>query len=406
MAVKTNTNVKGKNGKNYSYFRISKVVGHKINDNGFEVPVTKQFVGKSQKEAEEKYQKYVQRASQGLNDKKQYFGIVLENWINNFFIQDPHKSFNTKERYISMWKRHLKDHELSHQPLESVSAATIQQFYNNLDCPPSAIRKIHNLLRLFYRYLELEGMAHDCTSALIVPKERKKQEQQEDVIIWTDSEMSMILKGFDEADDRFRLRFLIVLAYNTGCRFGELRALMYDDIDTENKTITIKRQIVETKELGTNNAASKRTPEIAPLKSGTSYRTIPINDTVIKELKRHEIWHKKDQLKNRYRTKYIFTTASGGFLDPHNIRRSLERYYEKIGIEPLYFNDKGRAVYKSIHTYRHTFATKLVKNGIPIHVASSLLGHADINTTAKYYVGVDIDQKREAVNILEDIAVS
>ena len=44
-----------------------------------------------------------------------------------------------------------------------------------------------------------------------------------------------------------------------------------------------------------------------------------------------------------------------------------------------------------------TFATNLVKSRIPIQVASSLPGHADISITAKYYVGVDIDQKRQAI---------
>lgn len=50
-----------------------------------------------------------------------------------------------------------------------------------------------------------------------------------------------------------------------------------------------------------------------------------------------------------------------------------------------------------------TFATNLVKSGIPIQVASSLLGHANISITAKYYVGVDVDQKRQAIAQLSSV---
>jgi len=54
MANKTNTTINGQ-----KYFRITKTIGRKINENGVEVPVRKQFLGKNQKEALQKYEVFM-----------------------------------------------------------------------------------------------------------------------------------------------------------------------------------------------------------------------------------------------------------------------------------------------------------------------------------------------------------
>ena len=56
--------------------------------------------------------------------------------------------------------------------------------------------------------------------------------------------------------------------------------------------------------------------------------------------------------------------------------------------------------YKSIHIYRHTFPTCLVRAGVPIQIASTLLGHTDISMTSKYYVDVNFDDKSLAIEHL------
>lgn len=57
--------------------------------------------------------------------------------------------------------------------------------------------------------------------------------------------------------------------------------------------------------------------------------------------------------------------------------------------------------YRKFHVYRHTFGTMLCDNGVPIQVASSLLGHADISITAKYYVNIGLEQKQDAMELLQ-----
>lgn len=398
MADKTNCI---RNGK--PYYRLTRTIGHKLNSAGNEVPVRKTFYGRNKKEANAKADDYIAKHRNGVNDDGLYFGIELQRWIENSFIHDNRLAIRTRENYIDAWRNNLKDAEIASLPLSEINADVIQQFYSELECGVTSIRWLHYLLRKFFKYCEVSGKGRDFTSAITLPNVKTKADEEIDseIVTWTDEEIRKIMNGFSSADNRFRFRFFILLAYYTGCRLSELRGLQYSDIDIEKKTISIQRQITDHKELSaSDNRELKRQLEVTRLKSRTSRRTIPINDMVISELRRHTKWHKTEMMKNGYRTDFLFTTDSGELYDRRNIRRALDRYYDRIGIEPHYYNDRGNRVHKGIHCYRHTFASNLVKAGVPISVTSRLLGHNNLETTHRYYINIDDDQKVFAIEQL------
>lgn len=385
MANKTNTTINGQ-----KYFRITKTIGRKINENGVEVPVRKQFLGKNQKEAQQKYEAFMAHQSQGLIDSRQFFGITADDWIYNFFIHDGRVKDSTKQLYILHWNNYLRGTDLYHMPLNEVTASTIQNLYNSLEAPLSAIKSINKLMKKFYVYLEHEGYARNITSSLVVPKAPKTIDDEEEVIVtWTDEEIKKIMSGFDAADSRSRIRFLIILGYHTGARISELLAVRYSDISDSG--MKISKQVISRATFNRGEKTSY-TLDLDTPKSKSSYRTIPLNRIVREELKRHRKWHLKEMKENGYESDYIFTTKTGGFCDQRNISRACNRYYERIGVEQ-----------KGFHTYRHTFGTNLCRNGIPIQTTSVLLGHEDISVTAKYYVNVGLDQKQAAVDSLVEL---
>ncbi len=383
MANKTNCI---KNGK--EYYRTTRTVGYKLNKAGNKEAVKKEFYGKSRKDAEAKYAAYMDRQKLGLEDKTQYFGIMADNWLYEFLANDPKLKNSSKDLYISTWKKYLPQSDLYYLPLESITAGMLQRFYNALNCPSSSLATINKVMSRFYKYLVTEGYAtHDITASLSIRKDPRND--AEEIIVWTDEELQTILNSFYKAQSGFRLRFLIVLAANTGCRISELLGLKYSDIDGD--ALKISRQVAKISKFSRTEKTT-HTLGIDTPKSTTSFRTIPLNDFVLWELELHKVWQKQDMLKNGYRTDFIFTTDSGEFYDKRNIAHACTRYYKRIGVEP-----------KKFHTYRHTFGTLLCKKGIPIQTASALLGHKDINMTAKYYVNVSVDEKREAVKVLSDI---
>lgn len=385
MANKTNCVINGR-----PYYRLTRTVGRRLNENGAEVPVKKQFYGKNKKEAEEAYQKYINRKEQGIDHENQYFGILADHWIYAFLVNDSELKDRTKELYIGQWNRYVKPSDLYLMRVDNISAAVLQQFYNELDAPISALRAIDKVMKRFYRYLDLEGYARNIMASIRVPKKRteKRTKDKNKVVVWSDEEIHAILNGFDKAQKGFRLRFLVVLAYYTGCRVSELLGLTYDDF--ADKTVSINKQAIR-RAVIKRNKKTVYEMDIDTPKSQSAYRIIPLNDAVMEELERHKKWQKKDMLKNGYRTEYLFTTDSGALYDRHNVTHALTRYYKRIGVPN-----------RGFHTYRHTFGTNLCRSGVPIQVASSLLGHADINVTMKYYVNVDQDEKRRAIERLSE----
>ncbi|MBR1990605.1 MAG: site-specific integrase, partial [Firmicutes bacterium] len=100
-------------------------------------------------------------------------------------------------------------------------------------------------------------------------------------------------------------------------------------------------------------------------------------------------WQRQDMMLNGYRTDYVFTTSSGSLYDRQGVTAALERYYKRIGVPA-----------RGVHTYRRTFGTNLSKAGVPIEVASKMLGHSSIDITYKYYIGIEAEQKRSGIEKL------
>ena len=56
-----------------------------------------------------------------------------------------------------------------------------------------------------------------------------------------------------------------------------------------------------------------------------------------------------------------------------------------------------------VHTLRHTFASRAIRKGIDIKVVSEILGHSSITFTYNTYIHIIDEQKKNAVDLLDDI---
>lgn len=376
------------NGIEYYYSYIT--VGKKITPSGALIDERKKFYGKRIVDLENNINAYKQKRANGIYDKKQYFGIVADAWIKNEYLPKSRNNTSTMARYITTWNRLVKPSKLYSMPLDEITGLTISEFYQSLynkGTSPKALTDIHRIMKKLYSYISLNRLGYDNTIGLEVPKP-PKEIKENTILTWSDSELEAIMNGFEKAYNGFRLRFLVVLAINTGARIGELLGLEKADINEKDRTLTINKQLraeYVIDRYGTGEAYFSE--QLASPKSSSSVRTIPLNDTVMREYELFKKWQFADEKKYSYVTPHLFTTSSGTFYNRRNIYRALERYYKVIGVPQ-----------KNFHVYRHTFGTNLSKNGVPIETASALLGHADISTTAKYYIGITHEQMRNAVS--------
>lgn len=362
MATKTNTTINGKD-----YFRIQRVIGRKDGK-----PVRKSFYGKSEAAAIRKYDKYKEaqireKYERNLSADLSTFSERADTFIEEALKPSQRYAQGTKTRYISSYNTHIKGTALASKVATEISASDIQQFYNDLDVSQSTIRQIHKFMSAFYKWLALNNFAPNVLPAVTVPI-KKDTTRHEDIVVWTDDEIKALTGNLEG----YRLRFLIILLLYTGARVGEALALKYSDFDGD--TLHIKRQYFE--------------GEIKKPKSN-SVRDIPLHEIVKRELAIHKAWHNREMKKNGYKTDYVFTTESGKLIDKGNLRRSLERFYKRCRILP-----------KHTHAYRSTFCTQLCRCGVPLEVASKILGHKNIQVTAKHYAFVQPETKQEAIKML------
>ena len=172
-----------------------------------------------------------------------------------------------------------------------------------------------------------------------------------------------------------------ILMLNTGLRTGEALGLLNSDIDLENRVMHIQRGVKEVSKRDGVTAESGREVTVGKLKSATSKRDVPLNDTAIEMIKdlRSEFYFGEDSP--------LIPDEHGEITRPVNFRKRYYRILKAAGIET-----------KGLHSLRHTFATRLIngtkdKNGnirslTPRQVAD-LLGHTTSEITELYYVKRD-----------------
>ena len=159
-----------------------------------------------------------------------------------------------------------------------------------------------------------------------------------------------------DACGRLRDRLLFAVLYDTGMRIGEALGLRHEDIAAAEREITV---------LPRPNANRART------KSATG-RTIPVSAELVRLY--------ADYLHDEYGdldSDYVFVNLWGG---PHGhplaypaVYDLVRRLRRRTGID---FDP---------HWYRHTMATRMLRDGVPVETVSAVLGHASITTTLQVY---------------------
>ncbi|MDD5760362.1 MAG: site-specific integrase [Desulfobulbaceae bacterium] len=155
---------------------------------------------------------------------------------------------------------------------------------------------------------------------------------------------------------------MILVALRTGMRFGELLGLEWSDIDWERKQITVKQSFVR---------GVMGTP-----KSG-KIRHIPMTDELCEALADRRKLHG-----------LVFERPLGEFT--HRVAsNAIHRICKRTGVRKTCW-----------HILRHTFASHLAMEGVPIPVVQQLLGHASIVMTMRY-AHLSPSKLNEAVAVFE-----
>lgn len=161
-------------------------------------------------------------------------------------------------------------------------------------------------------------------------------------------------------DDEYRLllehapndlyRDLFVVMRWAGLRVAEAVGLRWDNVDLARLQITV---------IGKGNV--ERTIDVLPDTEAMLRRRYPAH--AIQPIQPIQV------------SPYIFPRPNGQPLTTRAVQRTLQAIREKLDLPPERLTP---------HKLRHAYATDLVNRGVPIHVVSAQLGHADVSTTSIY----------------------
>ncbi len=182
-------------------------------------------------------------------------------------------------------------------------------------------------------------------------------------------------------EDRLEAAYVVMLSL--GLRRGELLGLSWSDIDFDGASITI-RQALPARRAG--EALVLREP-----KSG-SRRTLMVPSQVLTSLRRHRAAQNAERMRlgvSWADTGLVFTTESGSAIDPRNFHRSTSAIAKKAGLGHWH-----------PHQLRHSAASIMLAQAVPLEVVSEVLGHASIRMTKDVYGHLIGNQKRDAADAM------
>ncbi len=217
---------------------------------------------------------------------------------------------------------------------------------------PCRVNSIIFSLRKFLAYCQ---EVHHLTT--LNPKEIKPMKiPKREVTFLTVEEIKQLLESLDPKDIReLRMRALMELLLATGMRISEALSVNRNSIDPETKEVLI-------------------------IGKGNKERTVFLNERAL-----HWIDLYLDRREDSEAPLFI-TFGTLKRLTRYDLAKQFRHYAVKAGI----------AKKITPHILRHTMATLLLKNGCDIRYIQEMLGHSDIETTAKYYLGTDKRSVKEA----------
>lgn len=334
---------------------------------------------KTQREAKE-YLNQIQNSSINgtfIKENKITFKEYAEEWLSIY--AEPHLQETTIESYKNQLNMHIYPF-LGGLQLKQLTPIHLDKFYKeklkngrlNTEGGLSnrSVLYLHRIIHEILEHAVKKQIIPINISNNATPPKAVRYEAE----VLTLAEVKLMfekLKGNE-------IELPVKLAAYLGLRRGEVLGLTWNNIDFNNKTITITQQVVQV-----NNS-----PVITTPKTDGSKRTIFLPDILISNLKEYKTKNTSKLFKNKD-LNLIFCNEDGSPLKPINFYNKYKNFLSKNGIKKIRFHD-----------LRHTCATMLLQQGVDIKTISDILGHSTIKITADTYTHVLDEGKKRATDII------
>jgi integrase/recombinase XerD len=266
------------------------------------------------------------------------------------YVNDIHKLISFVEEYFP---------GLSPEAIKLVQLRKFVEWMNEKGVSPRTQARTISGVKSFYKYLLIEEIVeNDPTTLLESPKIGRKLPD-----VLTDDEINRLIDAVDLVKpEGLRNKAILETLYSCGLRVSELVNLRLSNLHFEQEFLKI---------------AGK----------GEKERLVPISKRAIEDIKKYMVGYRRKLKIDKSSENILFLNRRGRKLSRVMIFTIIKNLAQKIKLE------------KSIspHTFRHSFASALVKGGADLRAVQEMLGHESILTT-EIYTHLDKEFLKDTVN--------
>ncbi|MGP1544147.1 MAG: tyrosine-type recombinase/integrase [Candidatus Fimenecus sp.] len=306
-----------------------------------------------------------------LSGDNSTFNFWADMWLKKMEPLSTYEWFKVLSVRTEFWKK-----ALNNLPINKISTIDCENILNNLkrhnpnnhNRIPSnkTIAEYANIItRIFDFCVQNQVLTFNPAKYITKPKGSKKNIREP----LTDEQ----IKYFVNTPHKLQTACMIMIF--AGLRKGEVLALKWEDINFENKTITVN------KALNYRNSKIVKNP-----KTVSGNRQVPIPDNLILFLK---------PLNNN--KGLIFTDENKNALSQSKWNTLFNNYLKEIQIK---YNDMNFKT--SAHCLRHTYCTLLYEAGVDVLTAKKYMGHSDLQTTLKIYTHLRDTHEQKSIEKLNN----
>jgi integrase len=309
---------------------------------------------------------YVERTRQTL-------GEWLTEWVATY---NRGNRESTRDSYARVLRLYVLTHSVADVKLQNLSAAMLVRHWSQVresggqgGKPLSArtVRYAHTVVVKALNQAVTDKLIPDNPAAK-VGRELGKGASR-DVAAWPHD----VLASFLATTQQDRLHSLWVVLAHTGMRRGEALALRWEDVDLDAGSVRIARAVADT---GSGAVYGGTKTDEA--------RTVPLNASARSALRAWRAQQNEERMRNRLvwttdkaAGDLVFTWEDGRHVAGSYVSKAFAKSVKAAELPAL-----------SLHGLRHTFATHLLRERVPVHTVSKLLGHASPVMTLNIYAHV------------------
>lgn len=250
----------------------------------------------------------------------------------------------------------------------------LNQMSNSGYCTSSIKATRNTMFTLFEDAVSNELIVKNPVSKIVCAKGAESKEKR----VLSVNEQKLFINFIKDRSYYNQYAFIL----QTGLRVGEMTALQWGDIDFVKRVVSIRR------------TADYRTGkwEFRSTKTKSSRRDIPLTKEaacILREQKKKIMSLKVIPMEYR---DFVFLSMNGNPIKNSTYHKDLDKVCKKLEIERF-----------SIHTLRHTFATRCIEAGMKPKTLQMILGHADIGMTMNLYVHSTDEEKAKEMESIETV---